>query len=155
MVSVTSLATRIDVYVMRYIDDSSNCFDILAELAQNSVSGANGLTICLHDEPDDKKILAFSKADIARAIIEGAIALLKEKLDELKAIGINPKSAVMVGGPSRQPICIRIMEEMCGLKVRVVHGVNAGAVGAAMIAGIGAGIYKGEADANYICNERE
>ena len=44
---------------------------------------------------------------------------------------------------------------MCGLKVRVVHGVNAGAVGAAMIAGIGAGIYKDEADANYICNERE
>ena len=47
-----------------------------------------------------------------------------------------------------------LIEKICGIKVSIRHGVNAGAVGAAMLAGIGAGIYKDEADANRICNER-
>ena len=43
---------------------------------------------------------------------------------------------------------------MCGITVRVLHGENAGAVGAAKLAGIGAGIYKNEADACKVCNEK-
>ncbi len=153
MVSVSSVSVRIEMYIKRYIDDSENRFNVLTELAQKSTMGANGLIICLNDEPDDEKINAFSKEDIARAIMEGAVILLKEKLDILKAIGISPKNAVMVGGPSKNPMYLKIIEEICGIKVRVIHGVNAGAVGAAMLAGIGAGIYKDEADANDICNE--
>ena len=80
--------------------------------------------------------------------------VLKEKLDILKGIGISPKTAVMVGGPSKNPMYLELIEKICGIKVSVRHGVNAGAVGAAMLAGIGAGIYKDEADANRICNER-
>ena len=155
MVSVASVSARIEMYIKRYIDHSEKRFDILTELAQKSALGANGLRIYLNDEPDDEKIKAFSKEDIARAIMEGAVILLKEKLDTLKKIGISPKSAVMVGGPSKNPVYLKIIEEICGIKVRIIHGVNAGAVGAAMLAGIGAGVYKNEADAVYICNKGE
>ena len=154
MVSVSSLSARIEMYIKRYIVDSEKRFDILTDLARKSIDGANGLCIALNDEPDDEKIKAFSKEDIARAIMEGAVNLLKEKLDILKGIGISPKTAVMVGGPSKNPMYLELIEKICGIKVSVRHGVNAGAVGAAMLAGIGAGIYKDEADANRICNER-
>ncbi len=152
MVSVASLAERIKLYVHRYIDNSENAYKLLSALAEKSKSGANGLSICLLEEPDDSKVKGYAKEDIARAIMEGAVMLLKEKLDTLKTIGINPKSAVMVGGPSENPVYRKIIEEICGIKVRVLHGANAGAVGAAMLAGIGAGVYKNEADAYAICN---
>lgn len=153
MVSVSSLSERIKLYTQRYIDNSDKMYEISTFLAEKSTLGANGLSICLTDEPDDDKINAFSKADIARAIMEGAVKLLKEKLDKLKAIGISPKTAVMVGGPSENPLYSKLIEEICGISVRVLHGSNAGAVGAAFLAGIGAGIYKDEADAHRICNK--
>ena len=155
MVSVASLSEKIKRYVNRYIDNTANAYKILNSLAEKSVLGANGLTICLLDEPDDNKISAYDKKDIARAIMEGAVILLKEKLDNLQSIGIIPKSAVMVGGPSESPLYCKLIEEICGISVRILHGAHAGAVGAAMLAGIGIGIYKDEEDANEICNGRK
>ncbi|MBQ4574475.1 MAG: hypothetical protein IJA85_04680 [Clostridia bacterium] len=147
MVSVASVSEKIKLYVNRYIDDSDNAFVILSKLAAECEAGAGGLSICPTDEPDDEKITFYSKKQIARAIMEGTVALLKAKLDKVAEVGIRPKSAVMVGGPSEDPMWCRLIEEMCGISVRVIHGAHAGAVGAAILAGIGAGVYKDEADA--------
>ena len=154
MVSVASLSERIRLFADRYISTSADRFQVMSALAEKSLPGANGLSICLLDEPDDNMIKAYPREDIARAIMEGAVALLKEKLSELHSVGIRPKSAVMVGGPSEDPLYCQIIEQMCGVTVRVLHGAHAGAVGAAMLAGIGAGVYKDEANAFAICNEK-
>lgn len=151
MVSVASLSERIKLYTERYIDNSEESYKVLAELAEKSKSGANELKICLLEEPDDNAIKLCKKEDIARAIMEGAVSLLKEKIDNVRDIGIAPRTAVMVGGPSENPMYRKIIEEMCGITVRVLHGENAGAVGAAKLAGIGAGIYKDERDAHIVC----
>ena len=142
MVSVASLSERIRQYTHHFIDSSEKCYDILAELAKKSVLGANGLSICLLDQPDDEKVKGFAKEDIARAIMEGAVNLLKDKLEVLKTMGITPKTAFMVGGPSECPLYSQLIEQICGMSVRVLHGSNAGAVGAAKLAGKGIGIYK-------------
>lgn len=155
MVSVPSVAERIKLYVNRYIDGTENAYSILEMLAEKSPSGACGLGLNLYDEPDDEKILPFGKENIARAIMEGVVRLLDEKLDIIRSMGINTKSAVMVGGPSGCKLYHKIIEEICGISVRVLHGANAGAVGAAMLAGIGAGTYKDEAEAYVVCNERK
>ena len=70
-------------------------------------------------------------------------------------MGIETKKAVMVGGPSESKLYHKIIEEICGISVRVLHGSSAGAVGAVMLAGLGTGLYKNEADANAICNGKE
>lgn len=144
MTSVASLSERIQLYVNRYIDDSKEAFQKLSALARQSVSGANGLSINPQDEPDDEKILAFSKEHIARAIMEGTVRLLKERLDGLAEQGISANEAIMVGGPSEDPYWITLIEEMCGITVDVQHGSFAGAVGAAVIAGVGVGEYETE-----------
>ncbi len=154
MISVASLSERIKLYTNRYIDNSVNSYKTLSELAKKSKFGANGLRIFLLEEPDDDKVKGYEKEDIARAIMEGAVMQLKEKIDSIKKLGIDPKSAVMAGGPSEDLMYCKIIEEMCGISVRVSHGANAGAVGAAMLAGIGAGIYKDEAEAFAICSEK-
>jgi len=144
MVSVPSVSARIQLYVQRYIDASDKAFSILSELAAKSSPGAGGLQLSLYDEPDESITEGYSKEDIARAIMEGMVRLLKEKLDGLKSLSINVKSAVMVGGPSVDPMWHKLIEEICGVKVQVRHGAHAGAVGAATLAGIGAGLYKDE-----------
>lgn len=154
MFSVPSLSERIRLYVNQYIDASENAYQILSELAAKSIPGANGLCICPIEEPDDDKMTGYSKEDIARAIMEGTVRLLKEKLDGLAEQNMKAVSAVMVGGPSEDPMWAKLIEEICGISVHVIHGAYAGAVGAAMLAGIGVGIYKDEAEAHAICNRK-
>ncbi len=144
MVSLPSLSEKIQYYVNRYIDASKDAFAKLSSLCAASRPGANGLSINPLEEPDDAKIMRFSKEDIARAIMEGTVLLLKEKMNTLAAFGITAKSAVMVGGPSEDPMWISLIKEICGIFVRVVHASFAGAVGAAVIAGIGVGEYQNE-----------
>lgn len=147
MTSVASVSARIKLYVNRYIDDSEKAFDILGELAKKSEQGAGGLCINPKDEPDDELILKYPKEHIARAIMEGTVKLLKDRLDILKEKGISASSAVMVGGPSENPVWIEIIEQICKISVKVIHGSVAGAVGAGVLAGMGIGIYKDEFDA--------
>lgn len=147
MAPVTSLSGRIRLYVSRYLDASEDCFRTLSALAAQSVPGANGLCINMPEEPDDENIHRFSKADVARAIMEGTVRMLKSRLDDLAAKGITADSAVMVGGPSEDGMWVRLIEDICEIPVRVLHGAYAGAVGAAVLAGIGVGEYRDEADA--------
>ena len=149
MASVTSLSERINLYMERYIGSGEDKFQKLSKLAAESVPGANGLFIDMSKEPEDGRIQSFALQDIARAIMEGVVYMLKEKLNQLKAQGITANKAVMVGGPSEDPVWRVLIEEICGIPVRVVHGAYAGAVGAAVMAGIGVGIYKDEHDAAH------
>lgn len=144
MSSIASLSGRLKLYVNRYVDQSDKAFQQLSALAKKSVPGAHGLRINLLEKPDDMKVLDYPKEDFARAIMESAVNLLKERLDMLSDKGISAKSAVMVGGPSEDPYWIELIQEICGINVRVVHGAFAGAVGAAVIAGVGVGEYESE-----------
>ena len=148
MSSIASVSGRIQLYVHRYIDDSVDAFQKLSALAKQSQAGANGLVINPLEEPDDEKISVYEQKDIARAIMEGTVTLLNKRLDDLAKQGIAAKSAVMVGGPSEDPYWISLIQEMCNISVRVVHGSFAGAVGAAVIAGVGVGEYESEAVAH-------
>ena len=144
---MASISERIKLYVERYIDNTPDCYKIMSKLAAKSTTGAGGLTLDLRDYPDDDMIKKFPGEDIARAIMEGTVNLLRNQLERIKKMGIDPKSAVMVGGPSADPMWSELIEEICGIHVRVQHGVSAGAVGAAVMAGIGAGLYADEKDA--------
>ena len=85
--------------------------------------------------------------------MEGTVNLLYEQIKKIEGLGIKPKSAVMVGGPSSDPAWPKLIEEMCGISVRVLHGAHAGAVGAASLAGIGCGLYRDEKEAFEIFNK--
>ncbi|MBQ7953119.1 MAG: hypothetical protein IJ332_00010 [Clostridia bacterium] len=135
MLSVPSVSEQIWKYVSKYIDNSENAYKKLSEYAEKSVPGANGLVICPTAEPYDGEILKYSKEDIARAIMEGTVRLLKEKLDTLSEYGIKTERAVMVGGPSEDPMWIKLISEMCNIKVKAAFGASTGAVGAVILAG--------------------
>jgi L-xylulokinase len=77
--------------------------------------------------------IADSPANIARAVMEGAARLLRERLDDLRKRGFEFSEAVMTGGPSKSRLWPGIVEEFTGLSIGV-GSEFAGAVGAAKLA---------------------
>ncbi|MEN8255593.1 MAG: FGGY family carbohydrate kinase [Verrucomicrobiota bacterium] len=141
--SVPYIGRTIDWYIDHIIapnePDQLRVFDGLAVEADPS---CHGVRINLQEPP--QKIDA-ARSDISRAVMESAARLIDGKLKEIAAQGMGFKSAVMVGGPSNSPVWPGIVAETTGLEL-TIGSAHAGARGAAMLAGIGAGFFKDEKD---------
>ena len=141
MFSVPCIGRTIDWYIDNVIApgerDRMRVFD---DSAAQVSSGAGGLTIDLREPP---KMIDAGRAKVSRAVMEGAARLLNDKMIELKAFGFRYDRAVMVGGPSRSAVWRDIVAGITGMEV-TVGGRSAGARGAALLAGIGIGLYRDE-----------
>jgi sugar (pentulose or hexulose) kinase len=141
MFSVPRIGTVIDGYVREVIaPGEAEALRVFDARASEAEPGAGGLRIDLREPP---RCRTESRADVARAVMEGAARLLAEKLEVLRAHGFRYQEAVMVGGASRSPVWPGIVSELTGLNV-VSGGRSAGARGAALLAGLGAGLYPDE-----------
>ena len=142
--SIPYIGRVIDAYIDNYIAPGEpDKYRIFNELATEARPGANGLKIDLREPP---RRIEAERRNISRAVMEGAAELLNDRLNHLKKHGINFKKAVMTGGPSHSPVWPQIIAETTGLKL-IIGSRHAGAKGAALLAGIGAGIYRDEYDA--------
>ena len=84
----------------------------------------------------------FNKYTFYRAILENTAMVTKGHLELVKeATGIMPKSIVFAGGASKGPLWCQILSDVLGLPVNVPVVKEATGLGAAIIAGYGAGIY--------------
>ena len=129
MSSIAQVSKKIDYIIEKNIAkvDKIKLFNQYAEKAER---GAGGLKINpVTDAEND--FSAYSKENIARALMEGAANLLKEKLDYLKTLGIEFNSVKMAGGPSQSKLWVDIIRYTIDKPVEVVYGVDSGAVGSA------------------------
>ena len=148
MKSITSVSEKIDALRLHYLGEISHReYDDLAVAAP---FGSNGLRFRFTDE-DFTVGASHSKSDIARAIIEGAAFILRENLSAVEGRGLRANRITMIGGISNSPVCVDIVSQILERPVRRANGQVAGAVGSAMLAGIGLGIYRNERDAFSRC----
>ena len=112
----------------------------------NDAAGSINKTPVTIDLREPVQAIHANRAEISRAVMEGAARLLNEEIVKLAASGTHFKEATMVGGPSRSPVWQQIVEEITQIKLTAGTS-HSGAKGAAMLAGIGAGIYTNEKDA--------
>ena len=144
MKSITSVSEKIDALRLHYLGEISHReYD---ELAVAAPYGSNGLRFSFTDE-DYTVGASHTKSDVARAIIEGAAFILRENLAAVEGRGLRAERITMIGGISNSPVCVDIVAQILGRPVRRANGQVAGAVGSAMLAGIGLGIYRNERDA--------
>lgn len=144
MKSLTSVTEKINALRNHFFGDISHReFD--GYIAEASL-GCNGLSFDF-DGADLSKADGHSKADIARAIIESAANMLKKNLAELKESGLCAERIVIIGGITNSKICTDVIGEVLELPLSTVNGQSAGAVGSALLAGFGVGIYDSEIDA--------
>ncbi len=153
MVSLCALGGPLEAFTKAYVDNGDKWYKALVDYAALSERGAGGLTVNLLAEPNEDEIKKYEKKHIARAIMENVIGMLANNINTMTKAGISCEEAFMVGGPSENPLWSELITLETGIKVRVMHGSYAGAVGAAVVAGCAVGLYADPDTARECLNE--
>ncbi len=85
--------------------------------------------------------LSHDRRHLSRAVVEGCVCALRDVTTRLQAMGLPGTEIRVVGGGARSPLWLQIKADMCGLPVRPVLGPEPTALGGAMLAAVGAGMY--------------
>jgi sugar (pentulose or hexulose) kinase len=84
-------------------------------------------------------------SDPCRALMEGIARQMREKMEKLAGAGLRARRIVMVGGPTESAIWTQILADELGVAIALPEsGAFAGALGAAILAGIGVRVFADE-----------
>lgn len=82
-----------------------------------------------------------TKNDIARAVYEGICYSLTDCKDILSEMGVNVNDMMACGGGATNAVQRQMMADMYGCDVNTVTATEGPALGVAILAGVGAGLY--------------
>jgi xylulokinase/glycerol kinase len=129
-------------------------YEILNQEIAAGEPGANGLFLIPHFvgagapywNPNAKGMLyglslGHTKRDILRAVIEGVCFEIKNSLEVFDELGLNINELRIAGGAAKAPIWNQIMSDIYGLPVVKSVYEETTALGAAILASSGSGIY--------------
>jgi xylulokinase len=85
--------------------------------------------------------LGTQRGEVLKGIIEGVAFYLKEVVDSLPATGIKIENYRAVGGGSRSDVWVQTCADIFGQPFTRPAITEAGALGAAIIAGVGSGVF--------------
>lgn len=84
---------------------------------------------------------ATTKADLAKAVLEGLTYELRINLDLLRSAGVEIDELHAVGGGARSELWLQLKADICNTPLRVPMVTDAACLGAALLAGVGVGAY--------------
>ncbi|WP_196599901.1 xylulokinase [Pectinatus frisingensis] len=82
------------------------------------------------------------KEDMMRAVMEGVAYSLSDCYDVLKGMDVNVDNMMACGGGGKSPIWRQMLADMFNCKVQTLYSEEGPALGVAILAGVGAGIFK-------------
>lgn len=82
-----------------------------------------------------------TKSDLIRAIMEGVSYSQRQCLDVFREMGVNVSDMVVCGGGGRSPIWRKMLADVYSCPVKTTVSAEGPALGAAILAGVGAGVY--------------
>ncbi|HOM59788.1 MAG TPA: FGGY-family carbohydrate kinase, partial [Kiritimatiellia bacterium] len=87
--------------------------------------------------------LRHTRGDMVRAVMEGVAFGLRHALDTLRELVPVTEPLTLVGGGAKAPLWRQIYADVYGLRVvRTSIGQQAAALGAAVVAGVGCGLWR-------------
>jgi xylulokinase len=92
--------------------------------------------------------LAHSRADMARAVMEGIAYELRWVIQQMRQGGLAVEELTMVGGAAESPVWPQIVADVTGVPVALPSSRQAAGQGAAILAGVGAGHFP-DAEAGF------
>ena len=81
------------------------------------------------------------RATLAKAILEGLTFELRINLDLLRSAGVEIGTLHAVGGGARSPLWLQLKADICRTPLQTPKVTEAACLGAALLAGVGAGVY--------------
>ncbi len=84
---------------------------------------------------------SHTRGDMIRAVMEGVSYSLRDCLEVLRAMGVHPENITACGGGARSPLWRGMMANLFGTPIRTAFSAEGAALGAAILAGVGTGVY--------------
>lgn len=100
-----------------------------------------------HPDPDCRGTFfglsaMHERAHLIRAVLEGVAFSQTECVDVFREMGVNISDMMICGGGARSSLWRQMFADLYGCPVSTIKADQGGALGAAIMAGVGAGIYK-------------
>ena len=92
-------------------------------------------------------------SSMVRAIYEGVVFCHWYHLERLAKFSPMPKLIRMAGGAARSKTWMQMFADILGIRVEVPEAEELGALGAAMLAGVGVGVYKNVEESVQACTK--
>jgi xylulokinase len=138
-------------------------YEILTQKASAVKPGAEGLVFLPyltgertpHADPDAKGVffglsLLHTKSHLIRSILEGVGFGLRDSLEIIKELKVPVEQLRLSGGGARSSIWRQILADIYSSEVSTINVTEGASYGAALLAGVGTGVYKNVEEA---CNK--
>jgi xylulokinase len=134
--------------------ENHDVYDVLTDEAAQAPAGCEGLLFLPYlmgertpyPDPDARGVyfgltLRHGKPHLVRATLEGVAFGLRDSLALLRALGLNITQVRASGGGARSALWRQILADMFHSEIALVNITEGAAYGAALLAGVGAGVY--------------
>ena len=132
-------------------------YDLITEAASTSPPGARGLMVLPHWSgagtgripplnPNSRGAilglnLSHTKADLSRAVFEGITYEARLIIESFEGCGLRIDELVVTGGGAKSHFWLQLKADVTGKRVVLPEITEASLLGAAILAGVGAGVY--------------
>ena len=136
-------------------NDVSNIYNLMTKEAEKTGPGADGLIMLPHllgalipeNNPRAKGVffnigIDHKKPHFTRAIMESIGFMIRNDLELFKKMGFQSNQITSLGGGAQSRLWNQIKADITGIKINTPSYTETAVRGAALIAGVGAGIYK-------------
>ena len=82
-----------------------------------------------------------TRTEMTQAILEGVTFAIRDSFEVAKSLGINLERTKICGGGAKSPLWKKMMANILNLKVDVIESEEGPALGGAMLAAVGCGVY--------------
>jgi xylulokinase len=150
--------------VLKWFKDTFACdsklsdndlYNLLTGEAAEIPPGSDGLIMLPHisgaffpeNNPKAKGVFSGISIDhrrghFVRAILESIAFMLRKDIDIFSANNIEIENIISMGGGAKSPLWNQIKADVTGIEVHIPENTETALLGAAIIAGVGIGIYK-------------
>jgi len=132
----------------------ADSYDLMTEMAANIEIGAEGLIYLPylmgerspHPDPDCRGVFfglsaKHTRAHMIRAVMEGVTFSQKECVDVFKDMGVSISDMAVCGGGGKSELWRQMLADLYQCPVSTIQTDEGPALGAAILAGVGAGVY--------------
>jgi xylulokinase len=142
---------------LRWLHDEvtpNQSYDELNTMVERVPRGAEGLVFApyltgeRHPYPDPYArgalvgfTLRHGVAHMVRAVMEGVSFGMRDTLELLRGLGVNPSEAVVSGGAVNSQVWRQLTTDIMGIPLYTVNTTENGALGAAILAAVGVGAF--------------
>src|SRR6266516_5992829 len=85
--------------------------------------------------------LSHDRGALVRAVLEGVAYGLRDSLELLRELGVDPRAGHVSGGGARSELWLRILASVLGVPLERMENEDGSAFGAALLGGVRSGVF--------------